>query len=186
MMHENRGFSVEESAERLKITLPVQRNLAAAALYTLLSSVWFGVLLLFLYWLFFPPTSRGMGDLPFTIRAVWFVGVLIWLYVWVRYLGRTILRWWQYHLATRELLFIEPTLVMVRRPVSIFGLTDAYARAHMGPVYYSEKHNALAFPYGKVQHILFAHALPAADSKALQALLNGLLFPDLADDDDED
>lgn len=178
-------ITLEESAERLKITLPVKRNQLAIAIYTVLALVWFGGLILFIYLLFNPPTPRGVGDLPPSLGITWFIGVLLWLYVWVRYMGRMIMRWWQYYLADREILFIDDKTLILRRPVSILGLTDAYDRQYVSPFMLDGTHNSLTFRYGNVQHILFGGTLSAEEQRTLQTYINDRYFPHHDEDDDE-
>lgn len=181
----NTSVRFEENEERLKVEFPLRRNWPALVIYTILALLWGVGLVLFIYFLFVPPAPRGVNELPFALRLTWIIGVLLWLYVWSRYLGRLILRWWQYYLADRELLFVSKDRVIVRRPVSIFGITDAYAREHVAPFYYNDKYDCLAFQYGNVRHILFAQTLPAADRTSLLRFLNGRFFPNQSDDDDE-
>lgn len=182
----NTRITLEENEERLKVVMPLERHQLAALIYTVLFIVWLGALILFIYWLFNPPQARGISDLPPIFRLIWIVGVLIWLYVWVRTLGRSILRWWQYHLATRELLFIDKNTYIVRRPVSIFGITDAYDRRYVAPFYHSETHNALAFQYGETRHILFGQTLRPAEQSTLLDFLNQRYFPHFDDDEDDE
>lgn len=182
----NTAITFEEDSERLKVVIPLQRHVAAAAIYTVLAAAWLVGLIFFLYLLFFPPSPRGIDALPGLLRAVWILGVLLWLFVWVRYLGRMILRWWQFHLATREVLLVNKDAVIVRRPVSVFGLTDAYDRRYMTPFYYNDTHNCLAFQYGKVRHILVGLTVARPDNLSLLAFLNRRLFPNMVDEDDED
>lgn len=178
-------ITLEQSDERLKITLPVERNRLAIAIYTVLALVWFVGLVLFIYLLFNPPIPRDINQLPRTLGITWVIGVLLWLYVWTRYIGRMILRWWQYYLADREILFITDERLTVRRPVSIFGLTDAYDRHYVSPFMLDEKHQSVTFRYGNVQHILLGGTLSAEEQAILTTYINDRYFPHY-DEDDED
>lgn len=182
----NTSIQFEETEERMKVEIPLKRNTLALAAYTILFTVWFVMLIAFIV-ILLRPSGRGLvAGLPRTIQIVWFLGVLLWIFVWVRYLGRMVWRWFQFHLAKRELLFISDNTVIVRRPVSLLGLTDAYDRRYMSPFYFSDEHNALAFPYGNVQHILFALSLPTEEQTQLMNFLNNRFFPNAMDDDDDD
>lgn len=186
MLLKDTRITIEENDERLKLTLPVERNMLAITIYTVLAIVWFGGLILFIYLWFNPPTPRAIGDLPLQLGITWVLLVLFWLYLWVRYIGRLILRWWQYYLADREILFFHEKTLILRRPVSIFGLTDAYDRQHVSPFMLDEKHNSVTFRYGNVQHILFGATLSAEEQLALQMYVNDRYFPHHDDDDDDD
>jgi hypothetical protein len=93
-------------------------------------------------------------------------------------------RQWQYFAADREILFVNQSRLIMRRPVSLLGLTDAFDMAHVSPFYVSEKHHCPAFDYG-YQNIYFGRDLPPKAAEQLVLFLNGRFFPHL-DDDDED
>ncbi len=182
----NSGIEFEETEERMKVEIPLQRSKLAMFTYSLLALIWLGGLILFIVILFRPSSSGLISGLPRSIQITWFIGVLLWIYVWIRYVGRSVLRWWQFYLAKRELLFISEHTVIVRRPVSLLGLTDAYDRRYMSPFYFSDQHQALAFPYGNVRHILVAMSVAKAEQMELMKFLNGRFFPQVDDDDDDD
>ncbi len=179
-------IELDETEERLRIVYPLKRNRVAIAIYVVLAAAWVVGLVLFVWWLFFPAVDRQMGDVPGLLRFFWVMGVVLWVYMWARVLGRRIFRWLQFNLAQRELLFISDESVMVRRPVSIFGLTDAYAREHVGRFYDNDEHDCLAFPYGNVKHILFGLTLDEAHRKTLLTYLNERYFPYFDEDDEDD
>jgi hypothetical protein len=176
------GVTVEETPERLKVVLPLRRQWPFFLVYSVLMSAWIGVTVWMLFLLF--QTSRGQMGLFYFI--VWVLILLVWAYLWYR-LGRFVWRWWQYYAATREILFIDPTLLIVRRPLSLLGVTDAYAMEHVSPFYYSEKHAAIAFDYGSRGGV-FGQTLAQAQAQQLIAALNRRFFPhaSTAGDDDED
>lgn len=167
----------EPSAERLKVTLPTQRNWPYIVLYTLLLLVWLGSLLWAVVFLLTGPRGSLSGVAFFIYALV----VLLLFYLWFR-LGGQILRWWQYFLANREILFIDKEMLIVRRPLSIFGVTDAYDMAHVAPFFYSEQHHSPAFRYGN-KAILFGKGLTQTERGVLLARLNEHFFPGYDDED---
>jgi hypothetical protein len=102
--------------------------------------------------------------------------LLILLFILYRF--GNFLRWhWGYHTAGREILFLNKQRLILRRPVSIFGPTDAYDMAHVTPFYYDEAAASPAFKYGS-HRVLFGQALPAIPAQQLVQTLNHLYFPD--------
>ena len=182
----NTGIEFEENDERMKIEIPLVRSTPAIIIFSLLLIVWIVGLIAFISLLFGPTRESFLAGVPRYIQIFWILGVMLWIYVWIRYLGRSIARWWQFHIATRELMFIEKNTLIVRRPVSLLGLTDAYDRRYIAPFYRSESHNALAFQYGNVKHILFALTLPEDEQQQLLSFLNNRYFPDIGEEDEED
>lgn len=172
--------------ERLKIEWPIKRNVLATAIYTILAAVWLGCLVFFIYSLFNPPNPRGIDELPTTLSVTWVIGVLVWLYVWLRYIGRLILRWWQFYLANREILFIDDDMLIIRRPVSLLGLTDAYDRRYASHFSLNQQYEMIGFQYGNVRRVLFGQTLELEARQALVNFLNNRYFPHLDDDDDDD
>ena len=182
----NTRIQFEETEERLKVEYPIEKNVLARIIYTTLAIAWFVGLVVFVYLLFNPPTDRGIGELPTSIAVAWVAGVLLWLYIWIRYLGRMILRWWQFYLANREILFIDKNTIVIRRPVSLLGITDAYDRRYASPFSVHEQYEMIGFQYGNVRRILFGQTLPDSDRDALLRFLNNRFYPNLDDDDDDD
>ena len=66
---------------------------------------------------------------------------------------------------------------MIRRPVSIFGLTTSYEFAHISPFYMSDKHKCPAFDYAYA-HVYFGLTLETEEATELVADLNNRYFPD--------
>lgn len=85
-------------------------------------------------------------------------------------------------MADREILFINREELVVRRPVSILGLTDAYDMQYVEPFGYDEQFNGMAFKYGS-RFVLVGLGLTRPEADSLMTLLNRRFFPD---DDDED
>ncbi|MDX1663770.1 MAG: hypothetical protein R3272_08250 [Candidatus Promineifilaceae bacterium] len=160
----------EDSAERVRVVMPVERHHAFLAMYTVLLLVWLGVT----FWMLLQLIDTPLRTLPLGFAVAWVVILLIWGYVWYR-LGRHVWRWWQYYAASREILYVYDDLLVVRRPLSIFGVTDGYDMEHVSPFYYSDKQEAVAFSYGS-RGGYFGHALPETDARRLIGLLNRRFF----------
>lgn len=182
----NTAIAFEQDDERLKVVVPIKRNTLALAIYTILLVVWIIALFLFVYLLFRPPAARGIDQMPPSLRIVWVIGVVLWLFVWIFSIGKRIWRWWQFYFSTREILIADEKMFIVRRPFSLLGITDAYDREHMAPFYESERHKCLSFQYGNVHHILFGTTLDQHERTSLITFLNQQLFPNAVVDDDDD
>lgn len=184
----NSAITFEENDERIKISYPLKRSHLAIGVYTILITVWGIALILFVYGLFTKPL--GFEEIPDEFRLlwriIWMLGVLAWLFVWIRVIGRMLLRWWQFYLAEREILFIYPGKhLLICRPVAIWGLTDGFDLNHVSPFYHHPQHHSLAFKYGKVTHTLFALTVPEKEQKLLLDFLNRTIFPYYSEEDDE-
>lgn len=171
--------------DRTKIVLPVKRNWAALAVYSVLVVVWVAMLAIFVYSVFVPPTPLRDPAISTGYRIGWRLLLIVWLVFWVRLIGRHLFHWWQFHLADREILFIENNVFIMRRPVSIFGVTTAYAMQHMRPFYINDRYRCLAFQYGGVQHHLLGTGLTEAEGDILRHYLNDRFFPNWDADDEE-
>lgn len=161
----------EQQEKRLKVVMPVQRHQVYFALYSVLLLAWIGVTIWMLGLLF----GTTVENLTTTFIVVWIIILIIWAYIWYR-LGRMVWYWWQYYTATREVLFVDEEILIVRRPLSILGVTDGYDMDHVSPFYYSEKYDAIAFDYGS-RGGQFGHSLPRPDAERLIAVLNRRFFP---------
>jgi hypothetical protein len=165
------SYYFEESAERLKLVIPIRVNWLLFALFSFALAVWaimIGIVLLYLI--------RGLSS-----SIVLTVLLILWLGVWL-WFGRFLWARWQYHAANREILFIDTEQVIVRRPVSILGLTTSYHFGHVTPFYFSEPHNCPAFDYA-FYHVYFGRGLPTAAARRLIEELNARYFPDEEDED---
>ncbi len=171
------GVHFEQKPERLKITLPVKRHWPLLIVYTILALTWL---------------AMTIGGLIFTVqvmlsgeryRFVFAVMLLIGLLIMLRF-GRFLSRQWAYYLSNREILFINPQVLIVRRPVSIWGNTDAYDMKHVKPFYESVRPPALAFDYGS-HHVYTGEALTPEARASLRQFLNAQYFPGQDDEDDE-
>jgi hypothetical protein len=170
------NITFEPLEERLKIVLPEPRNWPAVLLFSLMLLVWVAG---FIWMLLF--TFRDVMGAGERFTFAFSVMMLIWLYIWYR-LGRLLWGRWQYYMANREVLFINREELIVRRPVSILGLTDVYGMDHVSPFYYSDKHHCPAFDYG-YQHVYFGHKLTDPEANQLVDFLNGRFFPDFEKDE---
>jgi hypothetical protein len=169
----------EETAERLKVVLPARRQWPFLLIYSALMLTWVAVTVWMLVLLF--RTSRSSMSTLYLV--VWAIILLIWSYLWYR-LGRYVWRWWQYYAADREILFVNPSLLIVRRPFSLLGVTDAYTMEHVSPFYYSEKYGAIAFDYGS-RGAQFGQSLDRPAAQLLVHALNRRFFPHGLEDEDE-
>jgi hypothetical protein len=165
----------EETPERLKFSWPLRRQGFLLGLFSLTLLVWLVMLVGMAIYLVRDVMLAGER-----FSFVFSVMLLIWLAVWI-WFGRVLWRRWQYYAANREILFINQEQMIIRRPVSILGLTDGYDMQHVSPFYYSDKHHCPVFDYG-YQHVYFGHALPQDDAEKLVGALNGRFFPHLDDD----
>ncbi len=177
-------ISFDERPEHLKVTIPVRRNWFSWLLlvvYSGLLVIWIGGLVLGIQglWRNFEVNPDNPG---FAVR--WAILVVAGLVIWLWFGRRTVWRWWQYYVAGREILFINKDLLIVRRPVSILGLTDAYDMHHVSPLYFHDKHQCLAFDYGS-RGILLAPGLSRRESDWLAIKLNDRYFPGWNSDDDD-
>ena len=166
---------LEQQSGRLKVVLPIQRNWFLFALFSLCLLIWIGMSLVIISFLVQDVILSGERF------AFWLtVMLIVWLVVWYA-VGRILWGRWQYYTADREILFIDKEQLIVRRPVSILGITTAYDFKHISPFYRSEKHNCLAFDYG-YQNVYFGHTLLDETANRLITYLNGRYFPNMEDD----
>lgn len=173
-----RDVRFEETPEQLKVVLPVRRNWPATILFSVMVFVW---IVLAVWGIVFAVQTAFSSER----YAFWLtVFALIWLYIWYR-LGKLVWRRWQYYATNREILFINKERMIVRRPVSILGITDAYDMQYVSPFLYSDKHSCPAFEYGH-QRIYFGQGLTdEASARRLVKTLNGRFFHQVNDADDE-
>lgn len=163
------NIQFEENNERLKVILPVKNQWVYLVLYSVMLLAWLGM---FIFGLVFTWQTAFSGARFAFVFTVMLLVLLYLLFV----LGRIVWGQWQYYAANREILFVHKEMLIVRRPVSIFGITTAYDRSHVTPFYYSEKHNSLAFDYGH-QHVYFGQDLPPDPAGRLIGYLNARYYP---------
>ena len=167
---------LEDTGDRLKVVMPLQRSWAWLLLYSLLLILWIAGLIWGLIY-----TIRDVAFSGERYAIVFTIMLLIWLYIWYR-LGKIIWRQWQYYVATREILFLDKKMLIVRRPVSILGITDAYDMGYVSPFFYSEEHHCPGFDYGN-QRIYLGRGLTGQASRELINYLNNRYFSVYDDDD---
>ncbi|MBK9052924.1 MAG: hypothetical protein IPL78_19015 [Chloroflexi bacterium] len=167
----------EENDQRLKITLPLKRTPLYVGLYTVLLTIWAAMTV----WVIIQAIDIPQRNITLTSKIVLFIVWLIWMIIWI-YLGRRIWRWWQFNVADREILFINKEELMVRRPVSILGLTDVYDMNYVEPFAYDDQLQGLAFKYGS-RFVLCGLGLTQAEAHSLIALLNRRFFPHFDDEE---
>jgi len=163
----------EENDQRLKLILPLRVNWLMLLLHSLALVVWLAMLVTVLLYLL-----RGLSS-----TLVLTVILLIWLLIWL-WFGRFLWARWQYHAANREILFINADQLVIRRPVSILGLTTAYDRQHVSNFYYSDQHNCPAFDYAYL-HVYFGRTLDESQAHQVIDELNRRYFPDSEPQDSE-
>ncbi len=160
---------IEESQERLKIVLPVKRNRFLLGLFSLCMIIWAVMTVAIV-----SAMIRENYNLLLNVMLV------IWLGIWL-WFGRVLWRRWQFLAANREILFINGERLILRRPLSLLGITDAYDMKHVGPFYMSDTHACPTFDYA-FQHVYFGQSLPAGEAVRLISGLNHRFFADEDDD----
>ena len=159
----------EQTPERLKIVLPVKRNWPMTILYSVMVAIWLGMMIYGIIYTIRIAFSGESYAIVFTIMLV------VFLYLLYRF-GRYLLRQWAYFVANREIVFINKERLILRRPISIFGNTDAFDMAHVTPFYMSEKPAGPAFDYG-YRHYYYGAGLSPQSASALIDYLNRQYFP---------
>ena len=168
---------IEESESWQKFVMPAKRNWGMFLFYSAAMLVWAGMMIYIFIGLFRPfPITR-----PFSSNLVWRLILIGWLLVWYFFARRYLWRIWQYYAATREILLINEDEFIIRRPVSLLGITDVYDMKHIQTVEYDADKQTSNFHYG-VRRIPFGKALTAAEGQALVATLNHRYFPDSEDE----
>jgi hypothetical protein len=170
------NIQFEENKERLKVILPVKKHWVYFVLYSVMLFTWVGMLVFGLVYTWQIAFSGEWFAFLFTVM------LLVLLFLLLR-LGRIVWQQWQYYAASREILFVHQEMLIVRRPVSIFGITTAFDRTHVTPFYFSEKHQCPAFDYGH-QHVYFGQDLPIDPAGRLIGYLNARYYPHYDEEDE--
>lgn len=174
-------ITFEENAERLKVVIPLKRMWGFWLTYSLLLLVWMGASAWALVYLFNLVRGGNFGFQGVYLLA-WIVIMLIIAAAWW-WVGSRVWRYWQYYSANREILFFyKDGRLVVRRPLSLLGVTDAYDWKHVTPFKFDDKVNAPTFGYGS-HRVPVGLTLTTAESAALVEYLNQRYFP-LFDADD--
>jgi len=186
MKLQNTSIAYTETDGKLTVSYPTKQNPTLKGLYTFLLIVWAVLLFLFIYLLINPPIDREWDQLPGLIRWAWYGGIFMWLYLWIRKIGKSLWRWCQFYTAKEEIIEIDDERVSVLRPVGRKGLADGYAREHVTPFHLSDKYKGIGFQYGNIRNILFATGLPREEQEVLLQFLNARYFPFADGQDDEE
>ena len=171
MTNSKYAITFEETPERLKIIIPDPIRWSLLIIYTLAMATWIVMIFIVISYLL-----RGQSS-SLVLSAL----LVIWLIVWVL-LGKFVWTRWQYQAANREVIFIDEEQIVIRRPVSILGITTAYDIHHVSPFYISEKHNCPAFDYAYM-HVYFGRGVSTTEAQQLIDQLNIRLFPELEDEE---
>ncbi len=171
-------IAFEETPERTKIIVPLKRQWGYWLVYSLLLLSWLaGTFLAFRQ--FIGLVGGGLGFTGLLLLA-YIVILLILLAGWV-WLGRQIWRRWQYHMATREILFFYEDKLVVRRPLSLLGITEAYDRRHVSAFRFDSKINSPVFDYGSYR-IPVGTTLAQEEAEAFVGQVNERFFADSYDE----
>ena len=173
----------EENEERVKITIPLERQTMFWALYTTMLIAWI------------VGSIWGLSVVAGYIRAgdFGFDGVYLYAYflilltvaaIWFQ-IGRKVWKQWQYFSSTREILFFYPDRLIVRRPFSLLGVTDGYARQHISRFSMDSKLNCPAFDYGNYR-IPVGMTLPPEEGEALISEINSRFYANIPEEIEED
>ncbi|MCA9957400.1 MAG: hypothetical protein R3E31_26095 [Chloroflexota bacterium] len=172
------NITFAENEERLKVVLPLRRQWVLFILFTISMLIWVGMIVVVAVFL-----VRDVLPQRERYTFILTVMMLVWLALWY-YLGKVLWKRWQYYTADREILFVSKEMLIVRRPVSILGITDAYDMQYVNPFYYNHEHHCLVFDYGS-QRIYFGEQLAEEDAHRLLKYLNHRFFPYHDDEDDD-
>lgn len=167
-----RDVHFEQNPERLKIVMPVKRNMPMLLLYGILTGVWLVMMIGGVIYTVQIALSGERYAFVFTIMLAILVLILY------RF-GRTLRRQFGYYLAGREILYVNNEQLILRRPVSIWGITDLFEMKHISRFYRAEEEDAAAFDYG-YHHVYFGQGLTAESQAQLAQLLNQRYLPDRA------
>jgi hypothetical protein len=169
MLPEIKNVQIEKTDEKLKVVLPAQSQPLWLLIYSILLLIWvIGLIWGIVFILRDVAFSGERYAIVFTIM------LLIWLYIWYR-LGRILWNQWQFYAARREILFFEPGQFIIRRPVSLLGITDAYDLEHVSLFYYSDEESCPGFEYGS-RRIYFGQGLDKSSGEHLVKFLNEIII----------
>ena len=168
-------IAFEETPERTKIIVPLKRQWGYWLVYSLLLLSWLTGTLLALREFIGLMRGGGFGFAGLLLLAyITILFILLAGWVW---LGRQIWRRWQYHTANREILFFYEDKLVVRRPLSLLGVTEAYDRRFVSPFRFDAKINSPVFDYGSYR-IPVGPTLPQDEAEAFVAQVNKRFFMD--------
>jgi signal transduction histidine kinase len=171
MTEEIGRITLEDKPEWLKVTLPVKRNWVFFLLFSAAMVFW--LLVLFAAFLFLIRDVILPGE---RYAFVFSVIIIVWIVVWL-WVGRILWRRWQYYAAVREIMFINEKQLIIRRPVSIWGLTEAFDMDYVRPFYISDRHHCPTFDYGS-QKVYFGISVTETEGEQLIRAINARYFPE--------
>lgn len=176
-------IAFEENTERLKIIIPLQRQMVYWSTYTLLLVTWIAGSI----WAAIQVGSFiATGNFGFEgIFLIAYFVILALIAIFWFYVGRMVWRQWQYHSSNREILFFHPDKLIVRRPLSLLGITEAYDRKFVSRFRFDERVRSPAFNYGTYR-VPVGVTLDEETSRALVREINDRCFGGARDDDDDD
>jgi hypothetical protein len=170
---------IEEEERWQKIIMPAEKSTPLFIFYSIAMILW-AVSTVWLIYQLFQPLSI---DRPFTTNLVF---RLIWislLVTWYWFAKRFLWGFWQYYAANREILFINKEEFIIRRPVSLLGVTNVYDMKHIESLYYDDEKGSPTLQYG-VQPVQFGQALSKQEGIELVSLLSHRHFPHLEDEEE--
>lgn len=172
---ENVDFS--ENKDRLKIVIPVKRNWWLFGLFSLILLICLVMVIGGVVYTWQIATSGERFAFAFTVMLLLLLSMLFWFlrFVW---------RMWQFYATNREILFVTKETLIIRRPVSILGLTDAYDMQYVKPLFYDDQYRGAAFYYGS-KPIMFGLGMGDGMLNGIITYFNGRFFPAYDDDEDE-
>ncbi len=156
----------DDGLERSKVTISLRRRWGVLVLYSFALMVWIAMLVIFLAYL--------IGG--FSSSIVLTILLLVWLVIWLGF-GRFLWKRWQHQAAGREILFVDRDKLIIRRPISILGITTAYDMGHVSPLYFSDIHKCPAFDYAYL-HVYFGQDLRNQEAEELINAINRRWFPE--------
>lgn len=178
-------ITIEENSDRTKITVPLKRDWPFWITYTTMLIGWVGGTIWSLSALLaiWQTGSYQQIDPAFLAAYVIILVLLAGGWYWV---GKKVWRGWQYNASNREILFFYSDKLIVRRPVSLLGVTEAYDMQYVTPFRFDEKVSSLTFDYGTYR-VPVGGTLSEEESSALGNIINDRFFPNyIADDYDDD
>ena len=111
----NSNVQIEDSSERTKIVIHRRAKKTLLTIYSIALIAWLVMMLVVALYLI---QGQSLG-------AVHAILIIIWAGIWLIF-GRFLWNRWQYEAANREILFFERGQLIIRRPVSLFGITTVY------------------------------------------------------------
>lgn len=171
-------ITLTDQPEWLKVVMPIHRNWLLLLVFSLALLVWLVFIVGMVMYLIRDVMQAG-ERFTFAFSVI----LLLWLAIWL-WLGKLVWRRWQYYAAGREIMFLNKDRLIMRRPVSIWGLTEAFDMGYVRPFYVSDRHHCPTFDYGS-QKVYFGTSLTDSEAASLIKTLNALYFRGHDPDDDE-